>query len=218
MINKEKLNLFNILISLLGSVWIYFLLFLFLLLAVFLSEDLLFATAHADSGSDTEPEPENQPKVDKGKQRAVDTEFNEPKRDKGKGKIIEIDDDDDVMSLNSEKRKKADYKKHLELLDFEFAMALQQEEQANWENSNRENSSMHSLNTSSPSVVSTEIHSDDSDRTRQRKLGIREIEKSLLLAQGLNREPALDPEENPSRKRRYPFDDDEDKPESSKKK
>ena len=76
---------------------------------------------------------------------------------------------------------------------------------------------MQSSNSSSPSVVSTEIHSDDSDKTTQRKLRVREVESFLRLEQSLKEEQELDKGENQSRKRKYHSYDD-GQPESSKKK
>jgi hypothetical protein len=204
---------------------------LFLISIIFFSEDFLLKTAYADEGSDSDEQ--DKPKLDKGKGKAIGNQTNEdislsldpedqkqdkPKLDKGKGKAVD-NQVYDYISISSgsesEQNRKSEDKKYMESLDYKLAMYLQKEEEESW--------SYHSMLSdyehSSPSVVSTEIHSDDSDTTKKRKLTVRQIEKELLLEQQELEQQDLEQKEVNSRKRKYSDSDDEDvKPETSKKK
>jgi len=129
-----------------GFYGITILFFIFLVfLIVFLDPELCFNTAYADSDEDSDNA--DKAKIDKGKEKATDTNV-----DLGETKP------------RSESEERRIYvKKEMELLDREYAEWLWKQEV---ENFNKDDDS----NGSSYSVISSEIHTDDSDETKKKKI------------------------------------------------
>lgn len=160
------------------------------ILALVFGDDSLITPAQADSGEDTESE-EKAPKRWKGKGKVIiidDTdsgseskpEMDPPKRWKGKGRAIVMDDTD----TSTYEKRLDEYsfennliKKEQEAFDFELAKRLQDEE---YELASHTVENANNSETSSDyTVLSSEIHSDDSEVTKEKKLKVKEVEKTL---------------------------------------
>ena len=147
--------------GLVNSLIILFFIFLGLLFCFFSEgEDYSFIrTAQAES-TDSESESDNLPKVNKGKGRATEAEILEQEQ-KGDMYEQEVTRSDSDLDLNKSKSLQ-------EEADRAFAISLQEQEYNEEEQYD-----------SPYSCYSSEMHSDDSDNTKEKKLLVKDIEKSL---------------------------------------
>lgn len=200
----------------------YFLVFFFDCL---LDSDFFITSVFADSGDEDESSPtENLPKKDKGKGRAVYTEYQEeiedlPKKAKGKTRAVyteSIDQEelDFEFARKLQEQEKSNFENALEQQnqeksDFELALELQEQEKSGFENALRlRNEEYHSSLPNKPSdeveslseytLLSTEIHSNDSDDTKSKKLKVKEYENNNRLDSNVKQA-----EDNDSLKRNY---------------
>lgn len=165
-------------------------------------------SAARDKGKGKAESPEelddDKPKRDKGKGRAVtpeELEDDKPKRDKGKGRAVYYDDFVPIDESESSYDEYLSYKQEQELYDSELARKLQNEE---WdlEEEYQESFSLNdkyvsagkapSETSSEYTVLSSEIHSDDSEITKTKKLQIKEVEKGLKRNYDEASEPDVD--------------------------
>jgi hypothetical protein len=126
--------------------------------------------AYAESDTDSDSESENLPKVDKGKGRATEDQVQQQEENSSREKVKKCDSDLDDRILLQEEQDRA------------FAISLQQEEDRAFARYLQENSGENrdeSPLSDSYSVYSSEIHSDDSEHTKNRKLEVKEVEKNL---------------------------------------
>jgi hypothetical protein len=176
------------------------------LLDCLFDSDVFITSVFADSGDEDDSSPtENLPKRDKGKGRAVYTENledaeNLPKRDKGKGRAVYTENLEDAEEFDEELSgniysKQPSFKEEQEKFDFELAKRLQDEE---YRNSLPYNQSNAVSSESDYTVLSSEIHSDDPDELKSKKLKVKEYEDSNRLNSNLKQS-----EDNDGLKRDY---------------
>lgn len=145
--------------GLFSSLFILGILAILFFLAVLFDEDLeIIKTVHAES--DNESDSEKKPKRDKGKGKATDFEY--------------LDRNPPYNSSNEEIAKdKANFelRKQQEDHDYKLAQLLQEQEYIN-------ESVVESDSDSDYSVYSSEIHSDDSENTVNKKRAVMEYDKN----------------------------------------
>ena len=149
---------------------------LFFIFTVFLAfsglvEDFGFIrSAYAETESENESDNDDIPKVNKGKGRATSSEILEQMGDNYMQKEEKSDSDLDNHIYLQEEYDKA------------LAISLQQEEDDEFARYLQENSGEKedkSPSSDNYSVYSSEIHSDDSENTVNKKLEVKEVEKNL---------------------------------------
>jgi len=155
------------------------------LLDCLLDSDLFITSVFADSGDEDDSSPaENIPRKDKGKGRAVYTE-----------NIEDAEEFDNELNGNIYS-KQPSFKEEQEKFDFFFlAKKLQDEE---YRNSLPYNQSDEVNSESEYSVLSSEIHSDDPDELKSKKLKVKEYENNNRLSSNVKQS-----EDNSSLKRNY---------------
>jgi hypothetical protein len=165
--------------GLVNSLIILFFIFLALLFCFSMEcEDFGIIRAAQAESTDSESESDNLPKVNKGKGRATEAEIiqQEQRGDLYKQEVTRSDSD---LDLNKSKSLQ-------EQADRAFAISLQEQEYNEEfnpfleENQYKKQNKDESLESdSSYSCYSSEMHSDDSDNTKEKKLSVKELEKSL---------------------------------------
>lgn len=127
-------------------------------------------SALAESVSDSDSEPEDEPILDKGKRKATDDEVRQQMGYSNEQLANEFETSSNNEKFIQEER------------DRVFAKTLQEEEDrayAQYLQKNTEKVRSVSPSSDDYSVYSSEIHSDDSDNTRNKKLEVKELEKTL---------------------------------------
>ena len=175
--------------NVLFDLFIWFIIIVLFLL-IFISDDgediSLFRTAHAED-TDSEEEENVRPKRDKGKGRASEAEISQQMANTHPQNLTESDYDSDSENGNISQVK----------YDLLFAKSLQEEYDREYAKSlpvisDEDDNAKSPSSNSEYTVYSSDMHSDDSDHTKNQKMLVKEKEKLLREEYDLKRKNSPD--------------------------